>query len=82
PADTEGEVIRREQTAALAKSLNRFLHTLPTRDRDIYLGRYYFLYSAKEIAQRLGMRENYVRNVLSRTREKLRTHLRKEEFDL
>lgn len=82
PADTESEVIRREQTTALAKSLNRFLQTLPTRDRDIFLGRYYFLYPAKEIAHRLGMKENYVRNILSRTREKLRDHLRKEEFDL
>lgn len=82
PTDTEGEVIRREEAEVLAKSLNRFLQTLPARDRDIFLGRYYFLYSAKEIARRLGMRENYVRNVLSRTREKLRDHLRKEEFDL
>ena len=82
PTDTEGEVIRREEAEVLAKSLNRFLQTLPARDRDVFLGRYYFLYSAKEIARRLEMRENYVRNVLSRTREKLRDHLRKEEFDL
>ena len=82
PTDTEGEVIRRAKAKALAKSLNRFIETLPTRDRDIFLGRYYFLYSAKEIARRLGMKENYVRNILSRTREKLRNHLRKEDFDL
>ena len=82
PTDTEGEVIRREEAAALAKSLNRFLGTLSQRERDIFLGRYYFLYPAKEIAHRLGMRENYVRNILSRTREKLRTHLRKEDFNL
>lgn len=82
PTDTESEVIRREEAEVLAKSLNRFLQTLPARDRDVFLGRYYFLYSAKEIARRLEMRENYVRNVISRTREKLRDHLRKEEFDL
>ncbi len=82
PSDTESEVLQREQAAALAKTLNHFLETLPVRDRDIFLGRYYFLYPTAEIAQRLGMRENYVRNILSRTREKLRTHLGKEEFEL
>ncbi|MBQ8382989.1 MAG: RNA polymerase sigma factor [Clostridia bacterium] len=82
PVDTESEVLRREQTAALAKSLSRFLGTLSRKERDIFLGRYYFLYPAAEIARRLGMRENYVRNILSRVRGKLRDHLRKEEFDL
>lgn len=58
------------------------MSTLSHRERDIFLGRYYFLYSAAEIAMRLGMKENYVRNILSRTRTKLRDHLRKEGFDL
>lgn len=82
PSDTEDQVLQRERAATLARSLNRFLKTLSHRERDIFLGRYYFLYPAKEIAKRLGMRENYVRNLLSRTREKLRDHLRKEDFDL
>lgn len=78
PTGTESEVLRRE----LARSLNRFLKTLSARERDIFLGRYYFLYPVAEIAQRLGMKENYVRNILSRTRAKLRNHLQKEGFDL
>lgn len=67
---------------ALAQSLNRFLEALPERERDIFLGRYYFLYPTAEIARRLGMKENYVRNLLSRTRMKLKKHLEKEAFDL
>ncbi len=82
PTDTEKEVLRREQAAELSKSLNRFLETLSLRERDIFLGRYYFLYPVAEIAKRLGMKENYVRNILSRARAKLRDHLQKEGFDL
>lgn len=77
-SDTETDY----EQKALAQSLNRFLATLPDRERDIFLGRYYFLYPTAEIARRLGMKENHVRNLLSRTRMKLKKHLEKEEFDL
>lgn len=78
PEDTESVYLRQ----SLAESLNRFLETLPDRERDIFLGRYYFLYTTAEVARRLGMKENYVRNILSRTRVKLKKHLEKEAFDL
>ena len=58
--------------------INSFLKTLKKRDRDMFLCRYYFSYSMKDIANNFGYSEEYVRTVLSRTRAKLKEHLKKE----
>lgn len=78
PRTTEEEA----ELRALGESIGRFLAALPKRDRDIFLCRYYYAYSMREIAQAFGMRENYLRNLLSRQRSRLREHLEKEDFDL
>lgn len=69
------------QEKELAESLHRFLRSLPKRDRIIFLRRYFYVDSAKEIALCCGLREDHVLTILSRTRRKLRQHLRKEGFD-
>lgn len=63
---------------ALAETLNRFLGTLSERDRNILLARYYFVYSVKEIAEKHGKSEKYVRVILDRTLQKLKKFLEKE----
>ena len=78
PHDTEEEV----ELRALGKAIERFLDELPPRDRNIFLCRYYYTYSTREIARAFGMKENYLRNLLSRLRGKLAEHLRKEDFHL
>lgn len=74
--DVEAEYRAKE----LGESVARFLRSLPERDCDVFLCRYFYLYPPHEIADRMGMRENYVRTLLSRTRQKLRTHLEKEKL--
>ncbi len=64
----------------LSESISRFLRTLPARERNIFVGRYYYLYSVAEIARRLGLKANYTANILLRTRIKLRSHLQKEGY--
>ena len=49
---------------------------------DIFLGRYYFVYPVEQIAKQLGLSENYVRNILSRTRRKLQHYLEKEGYSI
>ena len=66
----------------LGEALNRFLGTLKKRERDIFLCYYYFLWSTQAIAQKQGLRENYVRNLISRTRKKLKIYLEQEGFSL
>lgn len=64
---------------ALAETLNRFLGKLSERDRNILLARYYFVYSVKEIAEKHGKSEKYVRVILDRTLQKLKKYLEKEK---
>ncbi|MBR4256502.1 MAG: sigma-70 family RNA polymerase sigma factor [Clostridia bacterium] len=62
----------------LKTAINAFLKTLKKRERDLFILRYYFSYCVKDIAERYGMEEDYVRVVLSRTRKKLKEFLHKE----
>lgn len=64
----------------LQKDVNQFLHTLPGRDCDIFLRRYFFLENTAEIAKRYKMRESNVLLILSRLRKKLKKFLRKEGY--
>lgn len=76
PDTVEGTVEMR----ALGESIDRFLGTLSERDRRIFLCRYYYTYPTSEIARQFAMRENYLRNLLSRLRGRLRAHLEKEHY--
>lgn len=62
----------------LQQAVNRFLATLPQRDRSVFLLRYFYTESAEAIAKRCGIRPELVRTILSRTRKKLKTYLEKE----
>jgi len=62
----------------LEEIINQFLHTLPERECDLFLRRYWFAEPTVDIAKRCGIRENTVRTKLFRTRKKLQQHLEKE----
>ena len=64
----------------LADSINSFLRTLPAQNRNIFVGRYYFMDSIKEITHYYGMSESKVKSILYRTRIALKKHLLKEGF--
>ena len=68
------------EAAELEEVVNRFLHTLPERDCNLFLRRYWFTEPMAETARRYGMREGAVRSSLFRSREKLRRYLEKEEL--
>lgn len=75
-ASAEDEVLRRDLGAAI----NGFLKTLPGRERDVFLRRYYFADPVADIARRYRLREDHIYVLLSRTRKKLMKHLRKEGY--
>lgn len=60
----------------LKKDLNLFLGTLTERDRGVFIRRYYFLEDPSEIGEEYGIRANYVRTILTRTRRKLKKYLK------
>ena len=57
--------------------VNRFLKKLPDRKQKVFVLRYWYCYSAAEIAQIVGMSEANVYNVLKRVRKKLLEYLEK-----
>jgi RNA polymerase sigma-70 factor (ECF subfamily) len=75
-SDVESEYISKE----LGKCINAFVRTLPERDCNIFVRRYFFTESISAIASRYGLTDNNVMVILSRTRKKLKTHLIKEGF--
>ncbi len=66
------------QLHALAQSIGAFLQTLPLPARHIFVGRYFFLDSIRDIAAYCHKSEGAVKTTLHRTRAALKEHLEKE----
>lgn len=66
----------------LENSLNTFLASLPVRDGNIFICRYFFVMEITEIANKYMLKDNTVSAILSRTRKKLKKHLEKEGYAL
>lgn len=75
-----GGVEDRMNAKELASSIRAFLNTLPTREQDIFLRRYFFVEEVDVIAKRYGMKPSTVQRTLSRTRDKLRKYLIQEGY--
>lgn len=64
----------------IAEAVNSFLGNLPENDRILFVRRYFYSYSIKEIASLSELSPHYVTVRLSRIREKLKQMLIKEEL--
>ena len=62
----------------LVEVLNQFLGTLEQEKRRIFMARYFYFYSIKEIASLYKMSESKVKMILLRSRENLKNILEKE----
>lgn len=74
--NVEAEYQRKE----LGEKISRFLHTLPERECNMFIRRYFYVQSIKEIATHYRLKESNVLVILSRTRKKLRLYLQKEGY--
>ena len=68
------------ETQELSELIDRFLQNLGRESRIIFVQRYWYLRSVREIAADRRMKESAVKMSLLRTRERLRTELEKEGF--
>lgn len=66
------------EDSELIQSINLFLGTLPERERNIFIRRYWAVEPMTAIAKRYQMKEGNVRASLFRSRNKLKTYLEKE----
>lgn len=62
----------------LTALLNAFLEVLPEEERRVFLCRYWYCDSIREISGRFGFGQSKVKMMLKRTRDKLRECLEKE----
>lgn len=64
----------------LGTAINRFVRTLPKREGNVFVRRYFFAETAEQIGSKYGMTSNHVTVLLSRCRKKLRAYLEKEGY--
>jgi RNA polymerase sigma-70 factor (ECF subfamily) len=64
----------------LAETINCFLDELPIQERRVFLARYWYMDSIREIASHFQFSQSKVMSMLFRTRNKLRQHLEKEGY--
>ena len=76
--DTESIYLAKE----LNEMINKFAHSLPERDGNVFIRRYFFANTITEIAKRYSLTENNVRVILNRNRNKLKEKLKKEGYIL
>ena len=79
-SDPAGEELG--ESFALREALNSFLASLDEKTRIVFMQRYFYTCSVREIAAARGLKESAVTMILFRARQKLREHLHKEGFDL
>ena len=70
------------ESKLLGQAINTFLDTLPKTSRNLFLRRYWFGDSVKDLARCFAMTESAVSVRLSRTRSQLKDYLLKEEFSV
>ena len=75
-SDVEQIIMAKE----LKECIKSFVTTLHERDRNVFVRRYFFVDTVKEIAGRYGLSESNVMVILSRTRKLLKEKLKKEGY--
>ena len=74
--DPEAEVSSRE----LVRTIEKFLLTLPEKTRNVFIGRYFYMDSVKEVARYCGLTESNTKVLLHRTRLALGDYLKEEGY--
>ena len=66
----------------LAEAISAFLRELDQTKRNVFIGRYYFFDSVREIAGYCGISESNAKTMLFRLRKQLREYLIKEGYGI
>ena len=62
----------------LSVHIDRFLRSLPETERTVFLRRYWYMESVKEISRRFNFTQGKTKMMLMRTRNKLKSYLERE----
>ena len=80
PSQTDMDQIADEMV--LVSAIETFLREQSRTERNIFVGRYWYLYSIRDLATAYRMSESKVASLLHRMRNKLKLHLEKEGISL
>ena len=69
-----------EESREIGKMIDAFLETLPKREALVFVRRYFYSDSVKEIASFFGASESKIKSSLFRSRKALKEHLEKEGY--
>lgn len=72
---SDSDIAGEAEANELRMHIGEFLSTLSKEKRDIFIRRYWFCESIREIAQRIGVGESKVKMTLLRTRKALKSFL-------
>lgn len=78
----ENSVEQTIEMQELTAALDRFLRELPEKECCLFLRRYWYVDSTREIAVRYDMAEGSVKSTLFRIRRKLKAYLEREGIEL
>ncbi len=79
-ASPDGIPEKEVEAQLLAKCIGDYLLTLSDEKRNVFVCRYYFIDSVRDIADSLGISEAKVKSILHRTRIGLKQYLEKEDL--
>lgn len=76
--NVESEFIAKE----LTRDVNAFVRSLPEREGNLFIRRYFFCESVGQVARRYGLTEGNAAVILSRTRQKLKCFLQQKGYEI
>ncbi len=79
---TQRDLEQATDEMVLVNAIEAFLRTQPRTERNIFIGRYWYLYPIRDLAGAYQMSESKVVSLLYRMRNKLKLHLEKEGISL
>ncbi len=78
-----GDVTQQEvDLSLLAEAINTYLSQLPSQARTMFVGRYYYMDSVREVASCHGISVSKAKSMLFRTRAGLKAFLEREGFEV
>ena len=74
----KAETEKAAESAELTAAIEKFLYSNAKEKRNIFIRRYWYMYSVEEIAKTYGISESKTKSVLFRMRKELKKYLEKE----
>lgn len=80
--EASGSTEAQYEQELIGAAISAFLHTIDQRSRKVFVRRYWYSDSIKDIAATFSMTQSAVKSMLARTRKRLKVYLTEEGIEL